>query len=49
MTASFDADVDVTVEFAFGDEPFETPTWVDVTSSVRGFSVKRGRSMGPQQ
>jgi len=44
MTASYNTDVDVTVEVAFGDDVFDTPTWTDVTSVVRGFTTKRGRS-----
>lgn len=45
MTAAYNADVDVTVEVAFGDNVFDTTqTWVDITDLVRGFSVTRGRS-----
>lgn len=45
MTASYNADVDVTVRFAFGDDVYETsPTWTDVSDVCRSFSVTRGRS-----
>lgn len=45
MTASYNSDVDVTVRFAFSQDVYDTtPTWSDVTSVCRGFSISRGRS-----
>ena len=44
MSASFDSDVAVWVEAAFGDDPLATPTWVDISTFVRQFSTKRGRN-----
>lgn len=45
MTASYNTDVDITIEVAFGDDVFDTsPTWVDITDDVRTFSTVRGRS-----
>lgn len=45
MSSSFNSDVEVTVEIAFGDDVYETsPTWVEVTSDVREFHTQRGRS-----
>ena len=43
MSAAFDADVTLTIEMAFGDDPLGTHTsWTDVTSYVRAFEVQRG-------
>lgn len=42
--AAFDSNVNVTVEAAFGYDPFDTPVWTDITTYVRGFSTRRGRS-----
>lgn len=44
MTASFDSDVSVTVEAAFGSDPLAVPVWTDITAYVRQFSTERGRS-----
>lgn len=44
MAASFDSNVSVTVEAAFGFDPFATPTWTDISTYAHGFEVKRGRS-----
>lgn len=44
MTASFDSDVSVTVEAAFGSDPLAVPSWTDITAYVRQFSTERGRS-----
>ena len=44
MTATFDSNVDVTVECAFGYDPYDTPVWTDVTQYVRQFDISRGRS-----
>lgn len=44
MSSAFDSDVDVTVEVAFGDDVYDTPTWTEITSSVREFATRRGRS-----
>ncbi len=45
MTVSFDADVTLTVEMAFGFGALHaTPTWTDVSAYVRAFTTDRGRS-----
>jgi hypothetical protein len=31
------------LEAAFGDNPFATPTWVDISAYLRGFEINRGR------
>ena len=44
MTLAFDANMDLTVEFGFGDGPLEaTIAWTDVTAYVRAGSWDRGR------
>ena len=45
MTATWDTDVDLTVEIAPGDGPFATPTWVDVSAFVRAISTSRETSV----
>lgn len=45
MSAAFDANVSITVEAAFGDDPFDTtPVWVDISAYVHSFTIDRGRS-----
>lgn len=45
MASAYNDDVDVILEFAPGDDVFETsPTWVDITSDLREFRTTRGRS-----
>jgi hypothetical protein len=35
----------ITVEVAFGTDPLTTPgTWTDVTSYLKGFEIRRGKS-----
>lgn len=45
MSTAFNSDVDVAVEIGFGSDPYATsPTWTDISSKVRRFSITRGRS-----
>ena len=45
MPASFDSDVNITVEVAFDSEPFaSSQTFTDISSYVRYFDISRGRS-----
>ncbi len=45
MSGVFSTDLSVTVEAAFGDDPFTTGrTWTDITTDVRRFGTNRGRS-----
>jgi len=45
MTATWDTDVDLTVEIAPGDGPFATPTWVDISAFVRAVTTTRDTSV----
>ena len=45
MSASFDSNVDITVEVAFDSEPFDaSQTFTDITQYIRYFDISRGRS-----
>ena len=45
MSASFDSDVDITVEIALDSEPFaSSQSFTDISSYVRYFDISRGRS-----
>ena len=45
MPASFDSDVNITVEVAFDSEPFaSSQSFTDISSYVRYFDISRGRS-----
>ena len=45
MPASFDSDVNITVEVAFDSEPFaSSQSFTDISSFVRYFDISRGRS-----
>lgn len=45
MSASFDSDVDITVEIALDSEPFaSSQSFTDISSFVRYFDISRGRS-----
>ena len=45
MSASFDSDVDITVEVAFDSEPFDaSQSFTDISAFVRYFDISRGRS-----
>tara|TARA_Y100000361_G_C11133566_1_gene330495 strand:+ start:72 stop:1334 length:1263 start_codon:yes stop_codon:yes gene_type:complete len=45
MPASFDSDVNITIEVAFDSEPFaSSQTFTDISSYVRYFDISRGRS-----
>ncbi len=45
MTATWDTDVDLTVEIAPGFGPFATPTWVDISAFVRAVTTTRDTSV----
>ena len=45
MSVAFDSDVDLTVEVAFDNNPFDTSlSFTDISSYVRQFTTKRGRA-----
>lgn len=45
MSASFDSNVDITVEVAFASEPFaSSQSFTDISTYIRNFSISRGRS-----
>lgn len=45
MSVSFDDDVTLTVEVAFGEPTLKAnPSWTDISAYVRAFSIKRGRT-----
>lgn len=45
MPASFDSDVNITIEVAFDSEPFaSSQSFTDISSYVRYFDISRGRS-----
>lgn len=45
MSASFDSDVDITVEVAFDSDPFSSSqSFTDISEFVRFFSISRGRA-----
>jgi len=45
MSVAFDSDVDLTVEVAFDNNPFDDSlTFTDISSFVRQFNTKRGRA-----
>ncbi len=45
MSASFDSDVAITVEIAFGSEPFaSSQSFTDISTYIRNFDISRGRS-----
>ena len=45
MSASFDSDVNITVEIAFDSDPLDNSlTFTDVSQYVRAFTINRGRS-----
>lgn len=44
MSIAFNSEIDVAVECAFGDLPYDTtPTWTEITDRVRRFRTFRGR------
>lgn len=47
MSKAFNTDVTVTIEAAFGSNPFDaSPSWTDITADARSVWCKRGRSKG---
>ena len=45
MSASFDSDVDITIEVAFDSDPFSaSQSFTDISEFVRFFSISRGRA-----
>lgn len=45
MSVAFDSDVTLTLQAAFGDNPYTaSPTWTDISSDLRAFEIVRGRS-----
>lgn len=45
MSASFDSDVDITIEVAFDSDPFSSSqSFTDISEFVRFFSISRGRA-----
>ena len=45
MSSAFNSDVDVVIDIGFGSGPYATaPTWTDVSTLARSFTIQRGRS-----
>ena len=45
MSVAFDSDVDLTVQVAFDNNPFDSSlSYTDISTYVRQFNTKRGRA-----